>query len=212
MSTVETNSRRIKKQVTPGALEVSRVYKSDFQKEGTLTAEIKQKIVTITSYPGKSVENSIQENIFDANEFGFEDKNYENVETRVAWIDVPTNSTIESVSAKLATFPDATLFRILSNRPIIADTEQYAIDSADMQVTLDDFANRQVVRYPAGSPDEGELALDANGKVQYRRVAFSAKAATDQDMRTLDPADMYLSLEIEQEVNAVDSVLPSQSL
>lgn len=209
---MSTERRNIKKDVTVGNLEVSRVYTSDFQKEGTQTAELKQKIKTITSYPGKVVENSLQENIFEANEFGFEDKNFENIETRVAWIDVPVGTSVDAVKAKLAQHPGACLYRILSNRPIIADTEQYAIDSPDMEVTLDDFANRQVVRFPAGSPDAGNLALDSNGKVQYRRIAFSATAKADMDTRTADPADVFMSAEISAEVNMQDSIIPSQSI
>lgn len=211
---METNNR-IRKEVSKNQLSVSRVYKADYQKEGTQTAELKQVVTTTSYYPTKVVENSLQDNVFSAEEFGFSEKPYVNDETRVAWIDVPEGMSMDQVKQKIASVAGASLYRVLSNKPIIADTEQYAIDSPDLDVTLDTFAERQAVRYPAGSEDAGKLALDANGKIQYRRIAFSKNSAADQDERTLDPADFYASANLAREINGMATVpgqLESQTI
>lgn len=203
---MSTTNERVRKETTTGPLTVSRVYASEWQKEGTLTAEIKQKVSTKSFYPSKVTSNSLQDNIFGTADFGFEEQEFENVETRVAWVDVPAGTTIEQVEAKLAAAPKARLYRILSNKPIIADTEQYAIDSPDLDVSLDTFANRQVVRFPENSENPGALATDQNGKVQYRRVAFSATGLADQDLRTSEPSDVYLSEELQAELQGSTAV------
>ena len=199
----------VRTEVKESAIVVSRVYKSDYQKEGTLTAELKQTITKEFFYPSKQVENSIQGNIFSLDEFGFKEDKYESTETRVAWIDVPVNSTVESVMKKLKTFPKARINKYLSNSPILSDTDKYAIDNPDLEVDLDTFANRQVVRYGANHENAGELILDRNGKVQYRRNAFSPSGAADVDIRSAEAA-MYLSEEIRAEYNGV--AMESQSI
>lgn len=193
----------VRKESKKSEIEISRVYKSDYQKEGTLTAELKQTVTTKSYYPSKSVSNNMQDNIFGMADFGFEEQKFNNVETRVAWIDVPESSTNETIKAQLAKFPKAELYKVLSNKPIITDAQQYAIDQNI--VTLDVFANRQAVRYPAGHPQEGELALDAKGKVQYRAVFFAKELKEDIDYRTEDPSDFYVSSELEAEIQAIGS-------
>lgn len=47
---METTSK-IRKEVSKSEINVSRVYSSDYQKEGTLTAELKQTIKTTSFYP-----------------------------------------------------------------------------------------------------------------------------------------------------------------
>ena len=148
-------------------------------------------------------------NIFSLDEFGFKEDKYESTETRVAWIDVPANSTVESVTEKLKSFPKARINKYLSNSPILSDTDKYAIDNPDLEVDLDTFANRQVVRYGANHENAGELILDRNGKVQYRRNAFSPSGAADVDIRSAE-AEMYLSEEIRAEFNGI--AMESQSI
>jgi len=209
---METKNNNIRKEVEVSALSVSKVSKSDYQKEGTLTAELKQTVTTVSYYPTKSVANSLNENIFAMADFGFEEKSFPNKETRIAWIDVPEGSTRESVVEQLKKFPEANLYRILSNKPIIADTEQHAIDNPDLpNVTIDTFANRQVVRVPEGAENAGMLALK-DGKVQYRRIAFSKTAAEDVDSRNVDPADFYASPVIKAELNSTVHIPEGQSL
>lgn len=190
---------RIIKNVSKSGLEVTRVYTSDWQKEGTLTAEIKQTVKTTTSYPSKSVSNNMQDNIFGNNDFGFETKNFENEEVRVAWIDVPLGSTVESVVAKLNQFPKATLYKVLSNKPILNDSQIYAI--ANDLTTKDIIGDRQVVRYPKNHEDAGSLVLDNNGKIQYRVVCFKTTTVEDVDARTSAMEDVYMTPTIAAEFN-----------
>lgn len=212
METTVQNNTQIRKEVKTGAINVSRVYASDFQKEGTLTAELKQTIETQSFYPSKSVTNSLNQNIFSTQDFGFEEQKFDSSETRVAWLDVPMNSTPESVMDKLKAAPEATLYRVLSNKPVLADSDMYAINNPDLQVTMDDYARRQAVRFPEGHPDAGKLALDRNGKIQYRRIAFSLNKVADVDTRTSDPADFWASPELTAELNEVVHVIPEQRL
>ena len=184
--------------VTRSAIIVEEVKVSNFQKEGTKTAVLKQTIETISKYPSKSVSSDKQDNIFSMSDFGFEEQEFTSTRTNVAFMDVPENSTIESVQAQLAKFPEACIYRILSNEPILTSNQKYSIDAG--LKTLDDYANSQVVRYGEGSPKAGDLLLDAMGKVQYRSVFFSAKGKADVDERTEDNK-MYLSKELELEFN-----------
>lgn len=209
----DTNSG-IRKEVSVSALNVSRVYKSDFQKEGTLTAELKQTISTDSFYPSKSVSNSMQGNIFNMEDFGFTEQKFESSEGRVAWIDVPEGSTVESVVEKLKAFPDAMLYRVLSNKPILSDADQFAIDNPDLpDATLDRYANAQAVRFSENDPENaGKLSLDKAGKIQYRRIAFSTSKVEDLDMRTSDPEDFYVSPELKAEIENKPHVISGQTL
>lgn len=188
----------IKTEIFKSPIEVAEIRVSDFQKTGTKTAVLKQ-IVNIKSvYPTKSVSSDLQDNIFGMQDFGFEEQEFESKRTNVAFIPVPENATVESVTAQLKKFPGACLYRILSNEPILTDKQRYAISQG--LKTLDDFANSQVVRYGEGSENAGELLLDSNGKVQYKAVFFSTKPKDDIDLRTADDT-MYLTPELEMEYN-----------
>lgn len=203
---------QVRKEVLKGKINVSRIYKSDFQKEGTQTAELKQTITTKSYYPSTQVSNSLQDNVFGSQDFGFGEKEYSSTETRVSWIDVPVGTTKEQVQVKIDSLKEnAVLYKIMSNHPILSDSEKYAIDNPNLSVTKDTYANRQVVRYPAGHENEGQIVLDNYGKPQYRRVAFSVKGATDIDNRTSDPADFYASAEIKAELG-IENVMENQSI
>lgn len=205
MNTENTNTEAtqegITKSVTSSPLNVTKIYKSDYQKEGTITAEIKQTVTTMTSYPSKSVSNDMQDNVFGNKDFGFTTKDYQNVENRVAWIDVPADSTEELVKAKLASFPKACLYKVLSNRPILTDSQKYAIEQK--LTTLDVIGARQVVRYPDAHPKAGSIVPDTNGKVQYRQIFFKSSEMEDLDKRTENAEDFYASAEILAEINEV---------
>lgn len=191
MEAITSNTdQRVRKETHVGALEISRVHATAYQKEGTLTAEIKQTIKTESFYPSKSVSNNLQDNPFSTEEFGFSETRYEAQETRVAWVDVPVGSTAETVAAKLASLPSANIYRILANKPIISDSQQYAIGAG--LTTQDIIADKQVVRYPTNHPTQaGQLILDKNGKPQYKSNFFKSTAKADEDLRTIDPADFY---------------------
>ena len=195
MKTKETNNNGIKIVVNKYPIEVAEVKVSDFQKTGTKTAVLKQTVETISTYPSKSVSNEKQDNLFELSEFGFdENPPYVSKSTRVVFMDVPENSTIESVKAKLEKYPDATLYRELKNEPILSSNQKYAIKQG--LKTMDDFANVQALR----DSKTGELVLDRNGKIQYKAVYFSQHEKEDIDRRTDDDI-FYMSPELELEYN-----------
>ena len=211
-----TAENRIRTEVSKSGLTVSRVYEGMYQKEGTLTAELRQEIKTDSFYPSKSVANNMQDNIFGTSDFGFTEQEYSNTEKRVAWIDVPMGSTVESVTAKLANFPNAHLYRVLANEPILTDSQAYAIaptNGDEPLTTKEAIANGQVVRIPADvEGDGGKLALDRNGNPQYRAIFFSADGKkVDEDRRTT-AKEPYMTPEIAQEFNGGHFVERGQSL
>ena len=194
----------IKSTIEFGDIEVAELKVSDFQKKGTKTAVLKQTVKTTSLYPAKSVSNNLQDNIFSLEEFGadFVGKPYVRERTNVAFMDVPEASTIETVKAKLALFPNATLYRIMANKPILNSNQEYAIKQG--LKTMDDFANAQAVKY--GQDDDkghvkGNLILDKHGKVQYKVTYFSTTEKEDMDLRNDIPDDQYLTPELELEYN-----------
>lgn len=162
---------------TVSPIVVSRVYASDFQREGTLTAELKQTITIKSTYDDRK-QDGLNDSLFD----GVQSQEYETVETRVYWSNVPMGSTPETVKTQLDKYPAACLYRILASAPIVSDNERWAIDKG--MTTLDAIANRQLVRYPANHPQAGEPIL-WHGEKQYRRICFSLVAREDEDRRDI---------------------------
>lgn len=194
------NDNRVKKAVTVGAILVDKIYKGDFQKPGTLTVQLKQTIDTEAVYPAKSVTSSLQDNVFGLEAFGFEEgQKFNSSETRTAWLDVPEALATEAaVKEQLAKFPNSRLYRILSNHPILSDNQVYGITAG--LTTKDIIANRQAVRYGEGHEKAGELIMDPNGKVQYKGIYFSKDGVADMEKRTEDTTDVYLTPEIQHEL------------
>lgn len=200
MNTV-SNTQGVRKETSKGALEVSRVHSTQWQKEGTLTAEIKQTVTTKSYYPSKSVSNNLKDNPFSTSEFGFSESEYSSEERRVAWVEAPIGSTVESMEARLATFPEATIYKILANHPILSDNQEYAIEAG--LTSKEVIADNQVVRYGEGHPQAGQLILDKVGKPQYKQTFFKRTAKEDEDLRTEDPADFYSTSEVRVELAGV---------
>ena len=195
MKTKEFEKNGIKTIIETGNIEVTGVGVSAFQKAGTLTATLKQTIKTTSYYPTKSVSNNLQDNIFGLEEFGFEATAHENKITNVVFLDVPEGSTVESVQKRLAEkFPNACLYRILSNHPILTDNQKYAIKQ-ELR-TKDDFANSQVVKHGEGE-NSGKLILDPNGKVQYKATFLSTTEKDDVEKKTAEHENMYRDEKIE---------------
>lgn len=193
ITSVNNTPSEIKKEVTQGAIEISRVYKGEYNKADELTAELKQVVTTKSYYPTKQIRNDKQDNIFGLKDFpGGDEKEFVNNEKRVAWLTVPVGETVESVAQKLAAYPKARLYRVLANRPILTSGQKAAIASPDLEVTESTFANRQAVI----NPETKDLILDKAGKVQYRAVFFSIDGKPDEDLRTSNPSDYWVSEEI----------------
>lgn len=204
---VTGSSNNIKKTTTYSDITLDNIAVSQYQKEGTLTAQIRQTVTTVSNYPSKQIATNMQQNLFDGTDFGFDGQNFTNTEERVAWILVPLGTTAESLKDRLAkaNAQNATIYRVMSNRPILDEAQQFAVKTGLNGVTMDTFANSQIVRFPKGHPQEGLICLDANNKVQYRRTFFWLTPLEDQDKRTTDPADVYLSPEVTMELNGASA-------
>lgn len=190
---------------TFGDITLDSLNMSQFQKAGTITAQLRQIVMTKSSYPSKKTETSMQQNLFDNSEFGFTSQDFINSENRIAFLDVPVNSTEEEIKKRLAIInaQGGTIYRIMSNHPILDENQKFAVQTGLNGVTLDTFAKSQVVRFPTGHPKEGQLCLDANNKVQYRITKFWKTPLGDQDLRSTDPVDVYLSPEIQLELSGI---------
>lgn len=208
--------------ITYSDISLDKVEAGMYQKDGTLTAQIRQTVVTVSEYPTKQVSSNMQQGLFETEAFGFSTQPFTNTEIRVAWVPVPANATEDSVKAKLQLLnaQHAVIYKALSNQPILDKNQKQAVAIGLGGVTLDIFANRQIVRFPTGinHPQEGQICLDSNGKVQYRKTFLWNTPLDDQDTRTSDPADVYMSPETRLELSASPasvgepSVLDGQSL
>jgi len=206
-----SNNNGARTEISKSPVTLDKIYVGENQKPGTLTAQLRQQVVTKSFYPSKKVDSNMQDNLFTGKDFGFEEKPYESKENRVAWIPVPVSKTEAEVKAMLDTAVKngACIYRVLSNEPILDDNQQYAI-TAGLR-TYDDFANTQVIRYPDGVTDElgndisGQIVKDKAGNVQYRRTFFSAKPKEDIDERSADR--VFMSAEIKAELQGAGALL-----
>jgi hypothetical protein len=140
----------------------------------------------------------MQDNPFANSDFGFEEKEYSANSKRVVWVDSPMGSTVESVIAKLAMLPEATIYRIYANHPILNDNQLYAIKAR--LTTKDAIADKQALRYGEGDPQAGKLILK-DGKPQYKADFFKSTAKADEDLRNEDPADFYATPTMKAELS-----------
>lgn len=195
--------------ITKGPITVDSVgvNNPEFQKEGFESAQLRQVIKSISYYPAKKVTSNMHDNLFSNDELGIKEQEFESEENRVTWMDVAIGTTVEQVTKRIADVKTATLYKILSNKPIITDNQENAIARGFR--TMDDFANTQAVRYPEGvtksiggvnTDVSGTLVLDNNDKIQYRRVFLSKVDKADIDLRNDNIADMYLSPELMEEL------------
>jgi hypothetical protein len=169
---------------------------SRFQKEGTRTAVVRQNIVTLSYYNAKQYADSMTETFVSTKDFnpayGFGEKApFEGTERRVAFENVPVEWTLDDIQKRLAQFPNARIYKVMSNYPILSSQQENAITRGLR--TLDDFAERQAVRYSRYVKDPaliGKLTL-VNNKVQYRKTFLSVSGKPDEDHRTTDPTDFY---------------------
>ena len=181
--------------VTRSKISFSRLYKASYQKEGSKTLEVKQLIKTTSHYPSKKYNSSLQDGLFSESDFGAETNTYTQEETRVAWILVPENKTETEIKLMINNLPNSCIYKVLSNEPILDENQKQSI--ATGLKTKADFANAQVVRYGDNHEKAGQLILDTDGNVQYRRTFFSKEVKADEDYRGI--REVYMSREIEME-------------
>lgn len=210
------------------AVRFGRLFINEFQKKGTQTAEIRQTVVAVSTYPSTKTETTLQNNLFDNEEFGFQPKDFDSKEERVAWLIMPMdvatdpndpNSPRIPVTEQMITdriakdnLTDCCIYKVLSNEPVFDENQEYAI--AQGLKTKDQLANKQAVRYP-DTPDNvikqrvGKLVLDKNGNVQYRRTFYWKTNRDDANHR--NAAKVYLTAEIQAELKGA-AELQGQSL
>lgn len=165
-------------------------------KQNTLTCQLRQVVETTTVYPGISVSTNMQDNIFGTNEFsGTGGKTYKTPETRIAWIPVPIGTTAQVVMNKLAAMPQAKIYKVLSNAPILTEQQKNAINKGI--TTLDKVAAKQVVRYPDNHAQAGQLIFDSNNNVQYKACYFSIEGKADEDRRGNGNVEVISSIQDE---------------
>lgn len=178
------------------------LYKSDYQKDKTLSVMFRQVINTHSTYPAARVSSDKQNNLFSDEEFGFDGgQEFDSVSNRVAFMDVPEGTTIAQVQAKISA--NACIYKCLANRPVLTSNQMSAIQAGLR--TIDQFANTQAIRYPENEQTlangtAGQLILDADGKVQYRAQFFSNTEKADEDERG---GEYYLSPELKAELAGV---------
>jgi hypothetical protein len=182
---------------TRGKIQFSRLFSNSYQKAGSKTLEVKQIINTISSYASKKYNSNLQDGLFSETDFGGETTEFTSTETRVAWILVPEGKGETEIRTMLNTLPSACIYKVLSNEPILDDNQKQAI--ANGLKAKADFANAQAVRYGDTHENAGQLILDADGNVQYRRTFFSKEVREDEDYR--GNGQVYMSREIEMEID-----------
>lgn len=207
--------KSIEKSTVKSTVTVSRVYKAHYQKSGTITAELKQTVEEISLYPDKTIRDSLHGNIYELDEYQQDKKQFKNIRTDVTWIDVPERESVESVSNRLTQYPKATLYRILSNHPILSDnTREYyqnLLNTDQEALALQIYnriANSQILRYNSNSDNDdyfkGDLILDKHGKPQYKACFFDETGnKEDLDYRTEEPNDFYATIEVEMSLNNI---------
>jgi hypothetical protein len=211
---VTTSNNGIKKSVSKSAITLDSISEAAYQKEGSLTAQVRQIVTTKSFYPSKKVENNMQANFFNTEDFGYTEQEFVSEEARIAWIPVPTSATREMIQQKLdaANKAGATIYRVLSNAPILTDDQRYAIKQS--LKTLDDFADAQVVRFPENEETiangtANKLTLDKSGNVQYRRTFLWLTPQEDVDNRG---NEVYLSAKIKAELDLMSANVQGASV
>jgi len=159
-------------------------------------AQLRQKV--IKNYPREQITNSMNDNIFSKEDFNL-GQDYQYPEQRVTWIPVPKGTTKEEVEENLKSYPNATLYKILSHEPIFTNEHvQYAnsnLDEEEKKAYYLNIASRQLVA-PDDVPisqtgevieidwDNTESVEDLPVDCQFRYIGFSADGSRqDEDRR-----------------------------
>lgn len=182
----KSNSVRVEKSYSDITLDSIRV--GQFQKANTKTAVLRQ-LVTITShYPETHISNDLSDALVDNREFHFAETSRERFENRVAFVPVPahyTEAQVEQAVTK-ANGLGARLYRVLSFQPILSEDDRRYLDRQDaagQAEFMERRAARQVLRYPQGHAQAGQLILDGMGRIQYRDTYLSVEGREDVDSR-----------------------------
>lgn len=98
------SNNALKREIVRKPVTVDKVEVSKFQKEGSLTAHMRQVVEVHSWYQAKQSANSATNSLYDNSDFGeeYQDKPYISPENRVAFILVPEGTSVESVTKKLS--------------------------------------------------------------------------------------------------------------
>jgi len=149
---------------------------------------------------GRRANNSRTDSLFDDADFGEELTTQTYTTTRVAWINVPSSSTVESVAALLAAHPASRIYRILSfDVTDVLTDEQRAVWSNSSY----DFDRESVIERMKVRDADGEIVLDPVYKCpMYRQSFFSKNGHEDLDYRAESAKRLGLTPGIETAVDA----------
>lgn len=164
-----TNTNGITK--TFSAISVDSINQSPYNAE-KFTAQVRQTVTT--TYPSMRVGNSKTAMLFDLEDFNLPDGQSFN-STRVTWIPVPAGTTVEQVVARLASAPQARIYRQISYQ--LADvltSEQIGAVNAGL-TTMAVLEDKLRVRKSDGT--------ELEGRPQYSQNFFSTVAKADDDFR-----------------------------
>lgn len=192
------STNEIQKFVKETGINVEEIYKSQFQKDGSLTARLSQEVVTTSIYPSKKYTDELSDNLFSASDFGAEGKEFVNTEKRVAFMNVPIGTTMEQVVAGLSKYPKARIYKILSCEPTITDGQKYKINQGDL--TIEQIATSQQVV----NPETGETPL-YQGFPQYRTTHLSLTGQPDIDKRDETMPTSSFNLEAAAALSSFDN-------
>jgi len=181
-----SNAMRV--DISKSPITVGDIVTGKYQKNGTQSAMLVQMIQTTSFYPSAQHSNDMSDNPFTAADFGDSEKEYTSEEKRVCFIDVPTGTPAETILAKIG--KKATLYKVLSNAPILTNNMIAAINRS--LTTKDDIAVSQVAKYGTDDPKAGQLILDNQGRVQYRKVFLSVDGKEDIDRRGSENHPEYI--------------------
>lgn len=158
-------------------------------KKDLMQAQLRQ-VVSVT-YPSTRVGNSLSDNLFDVEDFNLTaGKTYES--NRIAWVNVPKGSTMESVVAQLAKLPNARLQRILASEPILSEEQKQGIKAG--LTTVEVIGESQMVR------DEENNPILHAGLPQYKVNVFCTTGENDIDYRSAstDVATVKTNVAVEE--------------
>lgn len=187
--------------VTYGPIRVVDVREHTFR-EDVAQAELRQTV--IRHYPSARPSNSLIDDLFELQEFGFESADFEN--ERVCWINIPLGATKQQVEEKLAKFPEAVIYRILADNveEVLSAEQLFAIKSDQYDYTMDQATKAHIIMLvgddgvarPVAASGEvltGSVELDENGRIaqilepdanfQYASKGFSLQYKEDVDLR-----------------------------
>lgn len=162
-----------------------------------LSAQIRQILTIVSTYPTARPNAGLNDSLFNTEDFNIPPQVYESTQARVTWLNVPLNATTEMVQEQLDKLPNACIYRVVDNEPIISESQYAAIEAELPGVSVDSIAERQLLRYPDTSEYAGLPVKDQWGKLQYAVNVFSAQGHEDENL-TDSSARQYIPMSLRQ--------------